>query len=959
MKSIDRWKSKPLAMALAAVFALSGCVTSHGVSETHTVNTHQSAVNEGQVSGTLPLAHGMTRRVLANGLTVLYYPRTSPQGGVEIRLVVRAGSLQEAENERGLAHYVEHMAFNGTRDYSGQTIFKALEAEGIMLGADVNAVTSLAGTTYKLSLPKKSRTSLDKAMHIMSQWAFHLSFEPAAFEREREIIVEEWRLREGMGARINGPLQTLRYEGSAARDRDPIGLIDVVRGAPVERAKAFYERWYTPENMTLLVVGDFDEQDVDRAVATYFGEMPQRGQVTPVDWGRFHHDQDEDALTTLVLDPEVSDRFVQIQCQRTLSAPANTVNEAWRELLERLTLDILSQRFSLLADDDDSVRIQAPESNWTLSPSETQVLFIARPKVGTTLAESVRRTAATIQTLATFGPRTEELQAVIAKHQNRVLEAAKTQAYRENGRIAETYADAVIYRLPMLDAQQEAEMVTTFLAAVTPDHIRAVAKDLLASQIKLGAVASSSEEVTKKALRAAWQKGVTTKAHPWVLKPQKKTFEVTLPKMTDETKQVDKALLPSPTANGHLERFTFKNGLTLMILEDRTLKGKVMVNVRAQGGTSVVDDGVLSVPAALTLPMRSGIGALDSKAIRRAAKGAGVSIMSYAEGLYHGIRAESQWESFPMLMALLSARIQSPKMDPSALKEMVRQKTNDLAHTPAERRFMEAIAGDAFTHGESLTVDRADVAALDDVGRLTSLEGRLLGDPTKLVVTVVSKESIADVYRAVAPWLATLTPRSQGFTSWVDRGIRPNQKTGQQVWPWASAEKTMVQMHYRTNLPWSKASQEAVTLIGHAANRALREKLRTEASGVYVVTLNPLLVKEPTPYFLGRLNFTAAPERAESLVRWGDATLKTLARDGIDQETFEAVKAQHALMNEKAQTQTAYWCEALAQTMAEKDAIEALKKTDDVTLAEVNECLKGLFGDEPRVYLMTPKKDSK
>lgn len=342
MKSIDRWKSKPLAMALAAVFALSGCVTSHGVSETHTVNTHQSAVNEGQVSGTLPLAHGMTRRVLANGLTVLYYPRTSPQGGLEIRLVVRAGSLQEAENERGIAHYVEHMAFNGTRDYLGQTIFKALEAEGIMLGADVNAVTSLAGTTYKLSLPKKSRTSLDKAMHIMSQWAFHLSFEPAAFEREREIIVEEWRLREGMGARINGPLQTLRYEGSAARDRDPIGLIDVVRGAPVERAKAFYERWYTPENMTLLVVGDFDEQDVDRAIATYFGEMPQRGQVTPVDWGRFHHDQEEDALTTLVLDPEVSDRFVQIQCQRTLSAPANTVNEAWRELLERLTLDILS-----------------------------------------------------------------------------------------------------------------------------------------------------------------------------------------------------------------------------------------------------------------------------------------------------------------------------------------------------------------------------------------------------------------------------------------------------------------------------------------------------------------------------------------------------------------------------------------------------------------------------------------
>ena len=957
MKSMGQYKVTKVALLLATLFGLSGCVTSEMRSAPAVSTEAQSVTSVQRQKDQLPLPHGMTRRVLSNGLTVLYYPRQSPQGGLELRLAVRVGSLQEAENERGLAHYVEHMAFNGTRDYPEQTIFKALEAEGIMLGADVNAVTSLAGTTYKLSLPKGTHTSLDKAMHIMSQWAFHLSFEPSAFEREREIIVEEWRLREGMGARINGPLQTLRYEGSAARDRDPIGLIDVVRHAPVERAKAFYERWYTPQNMTLLVVGDFDTQAADRAIEAYFGHEPQRGQVTPVDWGRFKHDQPDESLTTLVLDPEVSDRFVQIQCQRSLNAPANTVNEAWRDRLERLTLDILSERFSLLADHDETVRIQAPDSNWTLSPSETQVLFIARPKVGTTLAESVRRTAATIQTLATFGPTNEELQRVIAKHRQRALNNAQTAAYREHGPIADNLADAVIYRLPMLDAQQEAEMITTFLGAVTPDHIRAVAAELLASQIKLGAVASSSEKVTKAALREAWHSGVEAPAVRWTLKPQTRAFEVTPPQMTEAMKHVQKALLPSPTGAGHLDRYTFANGLTLMLMEDPTLKGKVMVNVRAKGGTSVVEDGVLSVPAALTLPMRSGIDDLDPKSIRQVAKTSGISMMSYAEGLHHGIRAEGARESLPTLMALLSARLQTPKMDPTALKEMVRQKTNDLAHAPAERRFMEAIAEDAFTHGEEMTVNRADVVALDNVERLTALEAGLLGDPSKLVVTIVAKDKVSDIYRTVSPWLAALTARGEGFVSWVDRGVKPNDKVGYQVWPWASADKTMVQMHYRANMAWSKPRQEAVTLIGYAANRALREKLRTEASGVYVVTLNPLLVKEPTPYFLGRLNFTAAPERADALVAWGDETLKTLAREGIDAETFEAVKAQHILMETKAKTQTSYWCEALAQTMGDKTAIEALKVSNEVTLTDVNTLLKGLFGDEPRVYLMTPKKD--
>lgn len=577
-------------------------------------------------------------------MTVFLYPRRDATGSLEVRLVVRAGSLQETEEERGLAHYVEHMAFNGTRDFPDQSAFKALEADGIMLGADVNAVTSLGGTTYRLSVPQATRTGLDTALHIMREWAFNITFRPEAFEREREIIVEEWRLREGVGARINGPLQTLRYEGSASRDRDPIGLIDVIRTAPVERAKAFYERWYSPQNMTLLLVGAFDEATADELIERYFASEPARGLETPADWGRFEPVANEDRLTTLVLDPEVSDRFVQIQLQRTLESTSDTVNEAWRETIERLTLDILGRRFALMKENGGQGSLQAPESSWILSPSETQVLLLARPGTDEPLEAALERASGALKTLAAFGPSKEELDAAVRARRDAVRSRRLAAVRISNASVADDFADAVVYRLPMLDETQQDEMVSAFLAEVTADHVRASASALLASRVKLGArcgrlredvegLASRRLDEGRRLARKALDRGeedcvARSHAARWSRHGRNDGSAVA-------------------HGSGRARRFEFANGLKLVIIEDPSLTGRTTLNLRLAGGTSAVDHGLLAVPAALTLPMRSGIGSLTAADIRRVARDAKVSVMSYAEQLHHGIRAEADPEGVP------------------------------------------------------------------------------------------------------------------------------------------------------------------------------------------------------------------------------------------------------------------------------------------------------------------------
>lgn len=188
--------------------------------------------------------------------------------------------------------------------------------------------------------------------------------------------------------------------------------------------------------------------------------------------------------------------------------------------------------------------------------------------------------------------------------------------------------------------------------------------------------------------------------------------------------------------------------------------------------------------------------------------------------------------------------------------------------------------------------------------------------------------------------------------------MRPASGTGVKVWPWATADKAMVQMHYRSAMPWSEADADRLSLIGYAANRALRESLRTKASGVYAVNLNPLLVKEPAPYFIGRLNFTSAPARAEDLARRADEVLKTLARTGIDAAAFEELKAEWRVHHERDVRDAYYWCESAVMTDGSRTAFEDLAgrtaRFEAIGLEDTNRLLATLFGDEPRTYMMTP-----
>ena len=215
------------------------------------------------------------RGTLTNGLSYYIKRNEEPRERAQLFLVVRAGSVLEEEDERGLAHFVEHMAFNGTERFAKQQIIDYLESIGSSFGADLNAQTGHDNTMYWLEIPTDEPEAIETAFQILSDWAYAVTFAAEEVEQERGVILEEWRGRQGFGSRLQDRLLPLLYGSSRYADRHPIGLPEVIEAAPVERLKGFYERWYKPDLMAVIAVGDFDAEMIERNVRRHFAPPPE------------------------------------------------------------------------------------------------------------------------------------------------------------------------------------------------------------------------------------------------------------------------------------------------------------------------------------------------------------------------------------------------------------------------------------------------------------------------------------------------------------------------------------------------------------------------------------------------------------------------------------------------------------------------------------------------------------
>ena len=258
----------------------------------------------------LPVDPAVRSGTLPNGMKYFIRQNGRPAKRVSLRLAVNAGSIQEEDDQRGLAHFLEHMAFNGTAHFKPGELITFLESIGARFGPHVNAYTSFDETFYMLDVPGDREGYVDKAVTVLADFASGISLLREEVEKERGVVLEEWRGRLGAGSRLTDKQLPVIFQGSRYADRLPIGTPEVIKGAPGERIQAFYRKWYRPDNQAVIVVGDVDPAEAEKLILKHFDGIARPAAPLP----SVNRDVpgNKDTLFSVATDPEAQGSTVTL-----------------------------------------------------------------------------------------------------------------------------------------------------------------------------------------------------------------------------------------------------------------------------------------------------------------------------------------------------------------------------------------------------------------------------------------------------------------------------------------------------------------------------------------------------------------------------------------------------------------------------------------------------------------------
>ncbi|MCR4632079.1 MAG: insulinase family protein, partial [Treponema sp.] len=317
---------------------------------------------------------------LKNGMEYFVQQNSEPKNRIMLRLVVKAGSCMEEDDQQGVAHLVEHMAFNGTEHFKKNEIINFMESVGMKFGADLNAYTSFEQTVYMFEIPADDKAVLEKAMLILHDWACAVSFEQEELDKERGVVKEEWRLSQGANQRINEKIFDVELHGSRYQVRMPIGKMEVIDNVNRQRVVDFYQKWYRPELMAVAVVGDLPASELEAAVKKVMATVPASEEKTSRP--SYEVPFTEEKTLIPVKDSEWKYTILQVESRLKNFGPVVTKEQMYENLNLDFIAGIINQRFSELSKQAETPYIAAQVGSTALTNNFAKVFIAINPKEG-------------------------------------------------------------------------------------------------------------------------------------------------------------------------------------------------------------------------------------------------------------------------------------------------------------------------------------------------------------------------------------------------------------------------------------------------------------------------------------------------------------------------------------------------------------------------------------------------
>ncbi|MEP4546766.1 MAG: insulinase family protein [Saccharospirillum sp.] len=737
-----------------------------------------------------------------------------------ISLLVKAGSLQEEASELGYAHFVEHMAFNGTEAFPGETIRTQLESLGMSLGDHSNAYTTFDHTSYDLHLNTVDPERLEAAIQLLSEWAYRIEFNDQEVQKEKAIIIEEWRLSETEADRVDARIQENYLAGSRLAERLPIGTKQSIESATADALETFYQRWYRANNMAIIVTGDVDEQLVSELVAQYF---PEDTQQSP-DPGVFSINPSAMQDRLILTDPYESGGYVSFDYYVPYSSP-RSVNDVLAIQHWQAALDIWYDRVQARLPETEGAVVDADYYWETVSPEILNVSLSAYLPNGD-FEQAIGVIERERQHIATSGVRQSELD----NWRNGLLEHERSQQ-DSAGHLAGVIYDHILYGWPMLSQSERIALYEDRLDELTPQSVQAAFAALFHSDPKVTLVHPYQSPAPSTADVDTWLAGIeVTSAQASNNDVQSETLWTIAPASTGTI--VREESLPEAVT-----RWTLGNGVTVYYRYSDQAPGKVYYELHGLQGFNALPPNETAV-ARLALPAMgtSGLREMNGAQLNEWLNARAITQVPTFSFFDRGMYGSGPSPQLPVMMRLLHIALTEAEVDEVAwrhIRNQYRDHLNQLKGNPHEPWF-NLVETSLFNNDVALRLtaeelERIDTAAIQAVyntyyAGTQNYRMSIVGDVSKSAVKSSLLEAIATLPRQSADWT---TPRS--YPSPQASGSHTVSNSGEQ-----SAAVVLRYSLPKTEMP--EASFTTLSLLEAWINNALFEDIRENKGHVYAIS---------------------------------------------------------------------------------------------------------------------------
>jgi zinc protease len=852
----------------------------------------------------VPFSADVVTGTLPNGMKYYIRQNNKPEKRAELRLVVNVGSNMEDDNQQGLAHFLEHMAFNGTKNFKKNELVDYLESVGTKFGPHLNAYTSFDETVYMLQIPTDKPEILNKGFQILEDWAHNLAFDSLEVEKERGVVIEEWRLRKGAGDRMMSKYFPVLYKDSRYAERLPIGKKDILETFRHDVLKKFYRDWYRPELMAVIVVGDVDPKAMEKKIKAQFSGIPK--SKTPRkrnDWPLPDHDG---TLISVATDKEATNTSMQIVFKHPLNPAPKKIGDLKTTLMSTIFSELITSRFSEIG----------RKANAPFAYAWGYFSDMVRTKNGYTLYAVVKdgmaREAMEVllrenRRIIEHGFTQSELDRVKKSMQVRYESEVKEKGKTESSRLTYNLINNFLSQEPVISEENWLKIFLLLKDKITLAEMNALAPKwtydnkntviVITAPEKENVKIPSESEFLKYYIEYSRMK-TTPYIDNFIAGPLVK--KVPEPgKIISEEKNESLGIVTWKLSNGAIVRFKktdFKND-------------EIVFSARSKGGFSQVSDAdYLTARFAANIISESGLGEFSADQLEKFTSDKVAYVYPSIGNTYEGLSGACSPKDLDVMMQMIYLYFNEPRKDEEAYKAfMEKQKAflvnRSMSPSTPYSDTMVCVFYNYHNRIMPLSVEKLEEVKLDAAFRIYLTRFQSAADFTFYFVGNIDEVALRDF---VTRYLGS-SPPAKVSEIVKDNKMRPASGLIEREIRKGVEQKSNVTLRIWNEHAYSVENSFQLAALMKLLGIKLRENLREDKSGVYGVGASGYFQRYPMDHYMINISFGCAPENVKMLIQAAMEEIEKIKANGCDEKDLVKVKETFRRERETEVMKNEFW----------------------------------------------------